>query len=236
MTDASRADVLYIGYKNYSSWSLRPWLVLRWGGLPFEERVIRLDQPGYGRQQIAEVKAVAPNGTVPALHSNGLVIWDSLAIAEWAAEQVAPGVLWPEDPALRAQARSAACEMHSGFAAVRRDLSMNIHRRLRSEPDWPEDTRRALARIDELWTGLRERHAHLGPFLFGRRSIADAFFTPVATRLRTYAVAVSPTATAYRDTLLADPDFLVWEADAVPDSWDASGFSVIDGLYPEHGR
>ena len=225
------SNVLFIGYKNYSSWSLRPWLVLRWGGIPFEERVLRLDQPGYGRQEIAEVKAVSPNGTVPALDADGATIWDSLAIAEWAAEQVAPGVLWPEDPALRAQARSAACEMHSGFAAVRRDLSMNIHRRLDAQPDWPDDTRRALARIDELWRGLRERHAHLGPWLFGRRSIADAFFTPVATRLRTYAVPLSTIATAYRDTLLSDPDFLAWEADAIPDSWDASGYSVIDGLY-----
>jgi len=225
------ANVLYIGYKNYSSWSLRPWLVLRWASIPFEERILRLDQPGYGQQQIAEVKAVAPNGTVPALHVDDLVIWDSLAIAEWAAEQVAPGTLWPEDPALRAQARAATCEMHSGFAAVRRDLSMNIHRRMQQEPDWPEDTRRGLARIDALWSDLRERHAHLGPYLFGRRSIADAFFAPVATRLRTYAVPVSARSTEYRDTLLSDPDFLAWEAEAVPDSWDASGFSVIDRLY-----
>lgn len=235
VNSSASPNVLYIGYKNYSSWSLRPWLVLRWGGIPFEERIVRLDQPGYGRQEIAEVKAVSPNGTVPALHAGDLVVWDSLAIAEWAAERVAPGVLWPEDAGLRAQARAATCEMHAEFAAVRRDLSMNIRRRLRSEPDWPDDTRRALARIDALWSGLRERHAHLGPFLFGRRCIADAFFTPVATRLRTYAVAVSPTAAAYRDTLLADPDFLAWEAQAIPDSWDASGYSVIDGLYPGHG-
>jgi glutathione S-transferase len=240
-------NVLFIGYKNYSSWSLRPWLVLRWAGLPFEERVLRLDQPGYGQQQIADVKAVAPNGTVPALHVGGLadtlgstpggtqadgwVIWDSLAIAEWAAEQVAPGVLWPQDPALRAQARSATCEMHSGFAAVRRDLSMNIRRRMDRAPEWPEDTRRQLARLDELWSGLRAQHSHRGPWLFGTRSIADAFFTPVATRLRTYAVELSDAATAYRDTLLADADFLAWEADCVGDSWDASGHSVVDGLY-----
>jgi glutathione S-transferase len=191
--------------------------------------MLRLDRPGYGRQEIAEIKAVSPNGTVPALDANGTTIWDSLAIAEWAAEQVAPGVLWPEDPTLRAQARSAACEMHSGFAAMRRDLSMNIHRRLDAQPDWPDDTRRALARIDELWRGLRERHAHLGPWLFGRRCIADAFFAPVATRLRTYAVPVSALATAYRDTLLSDPDFLAWEADAAADRWDASGTATCDG-------
>jgi glutathione S-transferase len=225
------SNILYIGNKNYSSWSLRPWLCLRWGGIPFEETVIRLDRPGYGKQQIAAVKAVAPNGTVPALHTGGLTIWDSLAIAEWAAEHSDPGVLWPIDPAVRAQARSAACEMHSGFAAVRRDLPMNIRRRLAAQPDWPEDTRAGLARIDTLWTGLRERHAHLGPFLFGQRSIADAFFTPIATRLRTYAVPISSAAGAYRDTLLADADFLAWEAECIPDSWDASGYSVIDRLY-----
>lgn len=233
------SNVLFIGYKNYSSWSLRPWLVLRWAGIPFEERVLRLDQPGYGQQQIADVKAVAPNGTVPALHADGLsdtpgdrlVIWDSLAIAEWAAEQVAPGVLWPQDPALRAQARSATCEMHSGFGAVRRDLSMNIRRRMERAPVWPEDTRRQLARLDELWSGLRAQHSHRGPWLFGMRSIADAFFTPVATRLRTYAVELSEAAAAYRDTLLGDADFLVWEADCIGDSWDASGHSIIDGLY-----
>ena len=225
------SNVLFIGYKNYSSWSLRPWLALRWGGIPFEERVLPLDRPGYGQQGIAEVKAVAPNGTVPALHVDGLAIWDSLAIAEWAAEQVAPGVLWPVDPALRAQARSAACEMHSGFAAVRRDLSMNIRRRMDRQPEWPDDTRRALARIEAMWAGLRESHAHLGPWLFGTRSIADAFFAPVATRLRTYAVPVSEAAATYRDTLLADPDFLAWEADCVGDDWDDRGYSVIDGLY-----
>lgn len=228
-------NVLFIGDKNYSSWSLRPWLVLRWAGIAFEERIVRLDQPGYGQQAIAEVKAVAPNGTVPALHADGavepLVIWDSLAIAEWVAEQVASGVLWPVDPALRAQARSATCEMHAGFGAIRRDLSMNIRRRMARAPEWSDDTRRQLARLDELWSDLRARHAHLGPWLFGTRSIADAFFTPVATRLRTYAVDTSDAATTYRDTLLADSDFLAWEADCVGERWDASGYSVIDGLY-----
>ena len=227
-------NVLYIGDKNYSSWSLRPWLALRWAGIPFEERVLRLDQPGYGRQEIAEVKAVAPNGTVPALHAGGpadtLVIWDSLAIAEWAAEQVAPGVLWPEDPALRAQARSATCEMHSGFAAVRRDLSMNIRRRMERAQAWPDDTRRQLARLDELWSGLRAQHSHRGPWLFGTRSIADAFFAPVATRLRTYTVEACGIATAYRDSVLADADFLAWEAGCVDVRGDASGHPVVDDM------
>lgn len=226
------AITLYVGNRNYSSWSLRPWLLLRWSGLPFDTQLVRLDQPGYGRKAIAEVLAVSPNGCMPALHHDGLVVWDSLAIAEWAAERVAPGVLWPVDPQRRAQARSATCEMHSGFAGMRRDLSMNIHRRVQvPAATWPQDTRDDLARIEALWTGLRERHAGDGPFLFGTRSIADAFFTPVATRLRTYGVGVGAVAQAYRDTLLADADFKAWEAEAVPDSWDQSGYSVIDGLY-----
>ena len=224
-------NVLHIGYKNYASWSLRPWLCLRWAGIPFEERLIRLDQPGYGAQQIAEVKAVSPGGTVPALHADGAVIWDSLAIAEWAAERTVTGDLWPTDPILRAQARSATCEMHSGFAAVRRDLPMNIRRRLSAQPDWPQETRRGLARLDELWSGLRERHAPRGPFLFGERCIADAFFAPMATRIRSYAVPLSDAAMAYCDTLLGDADFLTWESECIADSWDASGYSVIDGLY-----
>lgn len=123
------ATVLFVGNKNFSSWSLRPWLCLRWAGIAFEERVIRLDQPGYGERRIAEVLAVSSAGTVPALEVDGLSIWDSLAIAEWAAEQVASGVLWPADPSVRAVARAATAEMHSGFAAVRRDLPMNLRRR-----------------------------------------------------------------------------------------------------------
>lgn len=224
--------LLIIGYKNYSSWSLRPWLALRWGGIPFDERLVRLDQPGYGRQEIPELKAITPNGTVPALVIDGVTLWDSLAIAEWAAEQVAPGVLWPADAILRGQARSVTSEMHSGFPGIRRDLSMNIHRRCATMPDLPDDTRRNLARVIEMWTWARERHAGRGPYLFGERSIADAFYAPIATRLRTYAIPLDGPALAYRDLLLSDPDFLAWEADSVGDSWDIHGYSIIDGLYP----
>lgn len=223
------AMTLYVGNKNYSSWSLRPWLCLRWAGLSFQTQEIRLDQPGYGERQIADVLAVSPAGTVPALHVDDLVIGDSLAIAEWTAEQ--PGVkLWPSDPRQRALARTVTCEMHSGFAAVRRDLPMNIHRRCQVAT-WPADTAAGLQRIDALWSALRAEAAHRGAFLFGERCIADAFFTPVATRLRTYGVPLSAPAAAYRDALLADPDFLDWEAQCQPNSWDASGFSVVDGLY-----
>jgi glutathione S-transferase len=224
------ANILYIGNKNYSSWSLRPWLCLRWAGIEFTEQLIRLDQPGYGKGRIAEVLAISPTGRVPCLHANGLVVWDTLAIAEWAAEERPQAGLWPAERALRATARSVTAEMHSGFAAIRRDLAMNIHRRCPAQ-NWAEDTRADLERIERLWTGLREQHGACGAWLFGKRSIADAFYLPVAARLRTYGVKLGPVAQQYCDFLLTDPDFRAWETDSIPDSWDASGYSVIDRMY-----
>jgi glutathione S-transferase len=226
--------ILHVGNRNYSSWSLRPWLVLRWSGLAFDTRDIRLDQPGYGEQAIAEVRAVSPAGTLPALTVGDLAIWDSLAIAEWVAEQVPAGTLWPADASRRALARAVTCEMHSGFGGVRRDLSMNIHRRVRVEPSqWPEDTRRGLARLEEIFVSMRRRHAGEGPWLFGPRSIADAFFTPVATRLRTYGVALGAAAQGYCDTLLSDPDFRAWETSCTGERWDREGYPVIDALWSD---
>jgi glutathione S-transferase len=219
---------LYIGPKNYSSWSLRPWLVLKWAGIAFNEHPIALDRPGYGEGRIADVVAVSPNGLVPALHVDGHVIWDTLAIAEWAHEQI--GNLWPADAWARAHARSATAEMHSGFAPVRRDLPMNILRRC-PEQDWLPETRRSIDRICALWTDCRGTYGADGPWLFGERSIADAFYAPIATRFRTYSVTLDAISAAYVDTLMSDTAFREWEAACIPDSWDASGFSVIDGVY-----
>jgi glutathione S-transferase len=206
---------LYLGNRNYSSWSLRAWLAVKWSGLPFTETFIDLDQPGYGEGGIAEVLAVSPTGRVPVLVAGGVAIWDSLAIAEWAAEQAAarPGAppLWPVDPLLRAQARSVAAEMHSGFTGMRRDLSMNIRRRC-AATGLPRETLADVARIDAMWSGLRRAHAARGPWLFGERSIADAFYLPVATRFRTYGIALSHGAQAYAQVLLAEPAFREWEA------------------------
>lgn len=223
--------LLYIGNKNYSSWSLRPWLILRWARIPFEERLIRLDQPGYGAGKVAEVLRVSPTGRVPCLDADGLLIWDSLAIAEWAAETYPAAQLWPSDKARRAEARAVTAEMHSGFANVRRDLSMNIHRRMTAAPDFPAETRAEIARLDQLWSGLCAKFAGEGPWLFGARTIADAFYAPVASRFRSYGVAVSGPARDWCAMVLDDADFREWESEAVPNSWDGSGFSVIDGLY-----
>ncbi|HYD88973.1 MAG TPA: glutathione S-transferase family protein [Vitreimonas sp.] len=209
--------VLHIGNKNYSSWSMRPWLALKWGGIPFQEHIIPLGGEGYGRSEIKEVRAVSPSGRVPALHIGDAVIHESIAICEWAAEQ-SPN-LWPADPIVRAQARAVAAEMHAGFFALRRDMSCNVRRRLAREPDWPEDTRKDLERLFELWAGLRVRFGGEGQFLFGPRSIADAMFAPVCTRLRTYAVKAPQAAQSYCAAVFADPVFKDWEQAAEAEPW-----------------
>ncbi|MGH6951374.1 MAG: glutathione S-transferase family protein [Vitreimonas sp.] len=209
------APVLFIGNKNYSSWSMRPWLALKWGGIAFEERIIPLGGEGYGRSQIKEVRAVSPSGRVPALHLDGAAIYESLAICEWAAEQ-APS-LWPADALTRAQARAVACEMHAGFTAMRRDMSCNIRRRLSAAPDWRADTRADLEQLFDLWERLIGRFG--GPFLFGQRSIADAMYAPMATRLRTYAVETPRRARDYCATIFADAAFREWEEAGAAETW-----------------
>ncbi|UPT63687.1 MAG: glutathione S-transferase family protein [Hyphomonadaceae bacterium JAD_PAG50586_4] len=209
------APILHIGNKNYSSWSMRPWLALKWGGVSFEEHIIPLGGEGYGQSAIKEVRDVSPSGRVPALHVGGVVIHESLAICEWAAEQ-APS-LWPKDALVRAQARSLACEMHAGFEALRRDLSMNVRRRLASQPSWPDDTRTDLTQLFATWTSAIAKSG--GPFLFGERSIADAMFAPVATRLRTYKVSAPAPVRAYCDAIFADAAFQQWERAAEAEIW-----------------
>jgi glutathione S-transferase len=217
--------VLYVGNRNYSSWSLRPWLVLSWGGLDFETRVVQLGGPGYPERRMPSVLAVSPAGTVPALHLGDDVIGDSLAISEWAAEQ-APA-LWPEDAIARAHARTVVCEMHSSFGALRANLPCNIRRR--AEPRaHGEAVRRDIERIETIWTSLRARFGKGGDYLFGAApSIADAFFTPVATRFRTYAVTIGSEAQRYADALLADPVFRRWQDDAIAEPWSMGEWDAV---------
>ncbi len=202
---------LVIGDKAWSSWSMRPWLVLKHAGLPFTERLVRLR-----REDTREALRAAgsPSGQVPVLKiDDRLAIWDSLAICEWAAER-APQ-LWPADADARALARSAAAEMHAGFPALRSEFSMDLHART---PKPPSPAAQAeLRRLVELWGGLLRRSG--GPFLLGGWSIADAFHTPVATRLRTYALDLRAfgddgAACAYAERLLRESEFLAWEAGA----------------------
>ncbi len=218
---------LYVGNHNYSSWSLRPWLCLRWAGIPFEEQLVSLAQPGYGEGRIAEILAISPNGKVPALHVDGQVIWDSLAIMEWAAEQYPDAHLWPQDWRRRALARSAVCEMHSGFADLRNNLPMNIQRRCKVS-SWPQGTQRDINRIFELWRQLRTGNEDAGPWLCGRRGLVDAFYAPVMTRFRTYGVELPMDLRKPAQALFEDADFREWEARPVTDRIEQT-----DALYRE---
>ncbi|MDJ0685511.1 MAG: glutathione S-transferase family protein [Alphaproteobacteria bacterium] len=197
------APTLVIGNKNYSSWSLRPWLALRKSGIAFEEEVVWLDTA----DTRARLLSFSGSARVPVLMVDGWAIWDTMAICEWAAEQVP--TLWPADAMTRARARSVTAEMHSSFEALRAALPMNIRaedRRLTIGPDVQADIDRVL----EIWRDCRGRHAADGPWLFGPFSIADAFYAPVISRFYSYGVKLDPIATAYRDTLFADPDFAEW--------------------------
>lgn len=192
--------VLHIGNKQLSSWSLRPWLALRKAGIAFDEHMIPLDRP----ETRAALEALSPGGTVPVLETGGEVIWDSLAICEWAAER-APQI-WPSDPGMRARARAVTASMHSGFAALRRSCPMDLCRPV-APVALDEATRRDIAAIQAMWAGVRSDE---GPFLFGQWSIADAFFTPVAARFHHFAVPLDPAAQIYCDSLLADADYRDW--------------------------
>ena len=198
---------LVIGNKNYSSWSLRAWLALRLGRVDFEEVRIALDQP----QTKSEILACSPSGKVPCLIDGPLVVWDSLAICETVNERCVAGTLWPADADARAQARAVSAEMHSGFAALRTHMPMDIraHRPERGAKALQRsDVAADVARIQSIWTDCLSRSS--GPLLFGRFTIADAFYAPVVTRFRTYGVALSPVLSAYCDAVLALPAMREW--------------------------
>ena len=198
---------LAIGNKNYSSWSLRPWLLLRAFGIAFDDHRILLDTPEFHH----EVRQWSPSGRVPALHDGDLVVWDSLAICEYANERWLNGRGWPGDVAARALARSAAAEMHSGFAALRKQLPMNC-RRTPGSYRWNDDAQADIDRVQALWRQMRSRHGGDGAFLCGAFGIVDAMFAPVAILFRGYGVAVDAVGNAYCDALLALPAMQEWIA------------------------
>jgi len=199
---------LYIGNKNYSSWSLRGWLVTKLSGVPFEERLVSLD--GLGGNPATQ--AFSPSSLVPVLHDGEVVVWDSLAIAEYLAERH-PG-MWPADARARAFARSITAEMHSGFSALRSDMTMCIRERVDVRP-WSPALARDIDRVTAIWTEARTRFGGAGPFLFGAFSIADCFYAPVAFRFQTYGVAPAGAAGEYLRALLAHPFLRDWEAAAL---------------------
>jgi glutathione S-transferase len=207
---------IVLGTKKWSTWSMRPWLALKRAGAEFTETLVPLretDSPDV-------IAAHSPSKKVPVLKDQDLLIWDSLAICEYLHERFPQAKLWPDDPARRALARAATAEMHSGFASLRGECPMDIG--LRVHADLTEATAQDIRRIVQLWSELRGRYAADGPFLAGPWSIADAFFTPVATRFRSYGVRLSDygdqgAAGAYCEALLETPEFKEWEAAAQAD-------------------
>lgn len=197
---------LVIGNKNYSSWSMRPWLALRASNIPFEEIFIPLYT---GQADKDRLLSFSRSGKVPALIDDDLTIWDSLAIIEYLAERFPEAKLWPQDRAARAHARSISAEMHSGFLPLRNECGMNLHRPIGSIA-LSEDARANIARVEEIWSDCRERYGRQGPFLFGAFSGADAMYAPVVHRFRTYAVKVGPIVRAYMETMMALPAFKEW--------------------------
>lgn len=205
---------LIIGNKNYSSWSLRPWIAMKQLGLPFEEVLIPMAQPGTK----AEMLKHSPNGLVPALIDGGITVFETIAILEYLNERHAKGMLWPSDVAARAHARSVAAEMHGGFAALRRDCPMNIRRPVRKHIPSAEGMK-AAERIDHIWQDCRTRFGAGGPFLFGAFSAADAMYAPVVNRFHVYDVPRSGAAQAFMDAIMALPAWKEWEAASRAEPW-----------------
>jgi len=200
---------LVIGNKNYSSWSLRPWLLLKQFGVPFEEIKLPLDTPEF----YARLKQYSPAGRVPALLDGDLAVWDSLAICEYINERYLDGRGWPADPAARAHARSISAEMHAGFSALRNALPMNCRKRV-ATPALDADVRHDIARIREIWREARMQYVTRGDFLFGEFSIADAIYAPVAIRFTSYAIELGEVERRYVETLFALPALREWFAEA----------------------
>jgi len=200
---------LVIGNKAYSSWSLRPWLLLREAGIAFEE--IRI--PLYTPESPRRIRELSPSGRVPLLIDGDIKVWDSLAICEWVNERFPQTRGWPEAPAARAMARSVSAEMHSGFADVRTELPMNVRGRRTGVTPSPA-ARAAIERILEIWRECRERFGAGGSFLFGRFGIADAMFAPVVTRFATYGIELTGAARDYSAAVQALPSLRAWIEDA----------------------
>jgi glutathione S-transferase len=208
---------LYIGNKNYSSWSMRPWVLLKQAGIPFEEVMVRFDSFDSDSVFKKSIQAVNPTGRVPVLVDEGFAVWDTLAIAEYLAEKFPDKQLWPKDVQARARARSVCAEMHSGFGALRNACPMNVEASLpqagalvwRDKPEVRKDVQRIVA----MWTELLEKHK--GPMLFGGFTIADAYFAPVCMRLKNYSLPVPGHITDYIRRVCALPGIKAWIDEAL---------------------
>jgi glutathione S-transferase len=205
---------LVIGNKLYSSWSMRPWLLLTQFGIAFDEVLIPLDQPDTKEKILTH----SPAGKVPILVDGDLAVWESLAIMDHVGETYEDAEVWPRDPHARAMARSVAAEMHAGFPALRSACPMNLGKKYPAK-DRGDKVARDVARVTEIFREARGRFGSGGPFLFGEFSAADAMYAPVVTRLDTYSISVDPVSRDYMQAMLSLPAFQAWRAAALKEPW-----------------
>ncbi len=207
---------LVIGNKNYSSWSLRPYMALSMAGIAFDEKMIRFGEPRFSR----EVRRISKAGQVPILMHNGSVINDSMAIIEYAHETWPSNNIWPKNKAARAKARSVAAEIHAGFRGIRAACPMNLRRPIKLPPGGlTQAIAKDVARLEQVWAECRKDYGKGGPFLFGKFSAADAMYAPVVTRLETFAIPVKKETRAYMNAVLQTPAFVKWKAESASEKW-----------------
>ncbi len=209
---------LIIGNKNYSSWSLRPWIGMKVADIPFDEVVIPLYEPGSREQALK----YSPAGKVPVLVDDGVSVWESLAILEHVADKFPNAGLWPADIKARSHARVVATEMHGGFQPLRKNCPMNLWLPVKARPQ-PGDVMQDVWRIDALWSDCRTRFGRGGLFLFGPFGAADAMYAPVVARLHSYGFEMSTAARAYMDAVMALPAWAEWRAAALKERWVMQG-------------
>ena len=219
--DRQMTWTLTIGNKAYSSWSMRPWILLRHFEIPFEEQVIPLYEP----TSSVEIQRHSPSGKVPALTAGDIIVWESLAILEYVADARQDRAIWPAEPAARAMARSLSAEMHGGFAALRQACPTNFRRAPKAIP-LSEEVQRDIDRIEAAWAAARRQWGHGGPFLFGDFTAVDAMFAPVVSRFQAYAVPVSGETRAYMDAVMALPAWRAWMDDAAVEPWVIERFEL----------
>jgi glutathione S-transferase len=205
---------LIIGNKNYSSWSMRPWIAMKVAGIPFDETVIQL----YVEGSAEKIKAQSAAGKVPILIDGDVRVWESLAILEYLADKFPNAGLWPADPAARAQARAISTEMHGGFVPLRSECAMNMARPVERR-QLSADALANVARIATIWGETRARFGADGPFLFGKFSAADAMYAPIVSRFETYAIDVAAPVKAYMQAMIALPAWQEWRRAALNETW-----------------
>jgi glutathione S-transferase len=218
---------LVIANKLYSSWSLRPWVLLKTFGIPFEEIVIPLRQPD-SRERVLEY---SPSGKVPALVDGDVIVWESLAIIEHLAETHPDKAVWPNDLKARAHARAISNEMHGGFQSLRQTCAMHLGARY-ATPPLTDSLKSNIDRVEDIWADTHNRFGGGGPYLFGAFSAADAMYLPVVTRFDTYQIPVREATRTYMDTMLAHPEFVAWRDAALKEPWTipdyAAGHTLVE--------